>query len=262
MLKHPVLLAGLGLAMALPAARSAPVTTRYRVESKNETTVDLSSLGQPVQQSSFGLVSWIAVTLSDTTGGRIVHVLVDSMKYEGTIPLLTQLTADSAWGGILHGWVDQGGRVKDLVAQPQNLLLADVQGVIHGFFPKMKGGAKAGEGWSDTIEVSNTTNGANVKSKFLIDYTAGGTETISGMPALSVSATSSAILSGTMENPQAGTMEVSGNVKGNSQSLLGLDGRYFGGHSSSTTDQLLKITMAPIPIPVRTVRTVTVTWIP
>jgi hypothetical protein len=261
MSKRSLFVAGVGLALGFPATR-APVITHYRVESKNETTVDLSGLGQPVQQNSFGLVSWIAVTVSDTTGGRSVHVVVDSMKYEGTIPLLTQSTADSAKGGTLNGWVDQNGRIKDLVAHPQNLLLSDVQGVIHGLFPKLKAGAKAGEGWSDTLEINSSANGANLKSKFTIEYTAGGTETVEGVPALRVTASSSATLSGTMENAQAGTMEVSGSVKGNSQSLLGLDGRYFGGQSNSTTDQQLKIAMAPAPIPVRTVRSVTVTWIP
>ena len=249
--------------LVLPAPRSAPVTTKYRIETKNETTVDLSGFGQPPQQISISLVSWIAVTLSDTTGGRIVHVVVDSMKYAGTAPLITQATADSAKGGILHGFVDPRGRVKNLTQQPNtNAFLPDVQGVIHSLFPRVKSGAKSGEGWMDTVEVTNTTNGANLTSKFLINYTAGGLEQVAGMSALKLSAASSASVTGTMENPQAGTMEVEGRITGSSTSLVATDGRYLGGTSNSTSDQTLKSAMLPAAIPVKVVRSVLVTLLP
>ena len=101
-----------------------------------------------------------------------------------------------------------------------------------------------------------------MKSQVTIQYTAGTTETVSGAAALRVTSSSSATLSGTMENAQAGTMDVSGNAKGNGHSLLGPDWRYLGGQSTSTTDQQLKIAMMPTPIPVHTERTVTVTWLP
>jgi hypothetical protein len=245
-----------------PAIRNAAVTTRYRVESKNETTVDLSGFGAPSQQQNFTVVSWIAVTVSDTTGGRIVHVVVDSMTYTGTIPLLSQATADSAKGGTVHGIVDLGGRLKNLTAQPQNLLLADVQGALYGFFPRVKGGAKTGDVWSDTVEVTSNVNGANVKSTFWINYTSTGQESVAGVTALKLSATSSANVTGTLENPQMGSMEVEGKITGTSTGMLGPDGRYLGGTSNSTADQKLKSAMAPGPIPVKTVRTTTVTFLP
>ena len=61
----PASVAGLALGiLILPVAPNAPVTTKYRIDTKNETTVDLSGFGQPSQQVNFGLVSWIAVTLT------------------------------------------------------------------------------------------------------------------------------------------------------------------------------------------------------
>lgn len=261
---RPAACAGFALGiLVLPAPRSAPVTTKYRIETKNETTVDLSAFGQPPQQVNFGLVSWIEVTLSDTAGGRTLHVVVDSMQYDGATPQVTQTTADSAKGGVLHGFVDPSGRVKNLIQQPStNLFLADVQGIIHSFFPKVKAGAKSGEGWSDTVEVTTTTNGANLKSKFLINYTAGGQESVSGITALKLGAVSSASVTGTLENPQAGTMEVEGKVTGSSTSLVAADGRYLGGTSNSTSDQTLKSQMMPAPIPVKVIRSVKVTVLP
>lgn len=270
MLIHPVALGGLALGLLAPPPPRPPVsslgaliTTRYRVETRNETTIDLSGFGQPSQQQDFGLVSWIAVTLSDTAGGRIVTVLVDSMKYTGSLPMLSQATADSARGGVLHGFVDPLGRVKELSSKPAtNVFMADVQGVVNSLFPKVKAGAKAGEVWSDTVEVTNTTGGSNLKSRFFIDYTAAGQEQISGIAALKLTSTSTATLTGTMENPAAGTLEVEGTVKGTSTSLVGPDGRFLGGTANSTSDQLVKTPMAPAPIPLKVVRTVTLTLMP
>jgi hypothetical protein len=254
--------AGLALGiLILPVAPNASVTTKYQIETRNETTVDLSGFGQPSQQVNFGLVSWVAVTLSDTAGGRVLHVVVDSMKYDGTAPQVSQATADSAKGGVLHGFVDPNGRVKNFTARPENIFLSDVQGVLHSFFPKVKTGAKSGEGWSDTVEVTNNSNGANVTSKFLINYTAAGQESVSGIAALKLNSANTATLSGTLENPQAGTMEVDGKVTGSGTSLVAADGRYLGGTSNSTSDQNLKTPMAPAPIPVKVVRSVKVTLV-
>jgi len=258
---RPVACAGFALGiLLLPTPPNAPVTTKYRIETKNETTVDLSAFGQPSQQINIGLVSWVAVTLSDTSGGRIVHLVVDSMRYDGGAPMISQATADSAKGGVLHGFVDPSGRVKNLTQQPgNNAFLADVQGVIHSFFPRVKVGAKSGDGWSDTVEVTTTTNGANLKTNFLINYTAAGLEQIAGLAALKLSGASSASVTGTIENPQAGTMEVEGKINGTSTSLVATDGRYLGGTSNSTADQTLKSAMLPSAIPVKVVRTVQVT---
>jgi len=254
----------LGLANAgHPKPAAAPITTHYRIETKTETTVDLSGVGQPNQQVNLGIVSWIAVTLSDTTGGKVVHVVVDSLKYDGGAPQLTQASVDSARGGTLHAFLDATGHIQNIVAHPaENAFLSDVQGVIHSFFPKVRAGAKAGDTWVDTVEVNNNQNGSNITSKFTINYTAGDHSTISGVQAIKLSAKSSATMSGTAQNPMGGPMEVEGTVNGSSESYIGADGRYLGGNSSATSNQLLKVAMAPAPIPVKTLRTVTVSVIP
>lgn len=244
----------------LPAAptRNASLV-KYRVETKNETTVDLSGFGVPSQQQNFSLVSWIAVSLNDSAGGRSLHVVVDSMRYEGSIAGIGQATADSAKGATVHGFVDPNGRVKNLVSRPESAFLAEIQGVTHSFFPRVKAGAKSGEAWSDTLEVLSTANAANIKSTYWIDYTAAGQENVAGITALKLSSVSSATLGGTIQNPAMGTMEVDGKLKANGTSLIGPDGRFLGGTTTLTSDQLLKSAMAPAPIPVKTVRTTTIT---
>src|SRR5260221_3360518 len=159
---RPAVFASLAAGLALaPSTRSVPgaATLRYRIEAKNQTTVDLSAFGQAPQEQTLGLTAWVVVTLSDTTGGRGMHVVVDSAKYEGTLPLGKE-SVDSAKGGVIHGFVDATGRVKNLEATPKaNLFMAQIQGVMGNIFPRVKGGAKAGDTWTDTTEVTNNAGG-------------------------------------------------------------------------------------------------------
>jgi len=239
----------------------APITTRYRIESKNDVTVDLSGLGMPSQQQSVGISSWIALTLSDSAGGHVVHAVVDSASYSGTAPIPPS-SIDSAKGGIVHGFVSPEGRVKGLTAKPaENLVMAEIQGVINAMFPRIKSGAKSGDAWVDTTEITNTVGGSNTKVRYLITYTAGGSESVGGVPAMKMSAASQMTVSGTVENPMAGTMEIEGTGTGNSSFLMGGDGRFLGGTTTATLDQKMKMAMAPNPIPVKTLRSVTVTLI-
>jgi hypothetical protein len=250
-----------GLAMA-PSTRSVPAaaTLRYRIEAKNQTTVDLSAFGQAPQEQSLGLTAWVVVTLSDTTGGRVMHVVVDSAKYEGTLPL-GQESVDSAKGGVIHGFVDASGRVKNLEATPRaNLFMAQIQGVMGNIFPRVKGGAKAGDTWTDTTEVTNNAGGANTKTKLISQYTAGAQESVSGLSAMRLKTTYTSSTTGTLDN-QMGTMEIEGTGSGTGAYLVGSDGSYLGSTSTTSLDQKLKTAMAPAPIPVKTVQTLTVTLI-
>ena len=241
----------------LPGA--AVITTRYRVESSTETTVDLSGLGQPNTQNNLAQVSWITVTVGDTAGGRTVHVVVDSIRIDGGAGILTG-AADSARGGILHGFLDPTSRLKNLTTSPnENGLLADLQGIVHALFPRILPGATAGTAWTDTLEVPNTAGGANLISRFTINYTAGERETVAGVAALRVNAVTQAKVSGTLENPMAGTMEMEGTLSGNSSFLVSADGRFWGGTATATSDGIVRVAIAPSPIPVRTLRTTTIT---
>ncbi|HEU5219096.1 MAG TPA: hypothetical protein VFU23_10580 [Gemmatimonadales bacterium] len=261
MLVRSAVLTSLWLVSLVPSS-PAPTTTRYRFELKTENTVDLSVVGQPAQITNLGLNAWVTMTLTDSASGKVVHVIVDSLKAETTIPQITPSMADSAKGGMVHGWVDPTGHIKNVTTKPSgNLLLTSVQGVVNALFPRVKPGTKSGDHWVDTTEVSNTGEGNNTKVKLILNYTADGTETVGGLPAVKVSASSTSTITGTMDNPMAGTMEVEGNGTGSGTFYIGADMRFLGGMLSSTIDQRLKVTMAPAPIPVKTVQSLTVTLI-
>lgn len=248
----------LGSSMA-PAAPAATVTTRYKLEVKAETTLDLSTFGQGVQTQTANLTAWLIVSLTDSAGGKGVLVLVDSVTYEGTAPVATE-SIDSARKAVVRGFVDAAGKVKNLTATPNNsLIVGQVQGMINSFFPKIKSAAKSGESWMDTTEIKNAAGGNNTSVTLVTTYTAGAGETVAGVPALKVSTATTSTVSGTLENPMAGTMEVEGTGSSTGTFFIGNDGRFLGGSSSSNIDQKLKISMSPAPIPVKTLQTVVVT---
>ena len=240
----------------------AASTTRYRFDLKSEQTVDLSVVGAPTQISNLTLNAWVAMTLTDSAGGKVVHVVVDSLKVVTDIPQITPATIDSAKGGMIHGFVDPTGHIKNVTSKPGgNPLLTSVQGIVNALFPRVKAGVKTGDRWVDTTEVVNANDGNNTKVKLVLNYSAEGTEPVAGMPGVKVSASSTSVVSGTMENPMAGTMEVEGTGTGTGTFYIGSDTRFLGGVLSSTLDQKLKVAMAPAPIPVKAVQSLTVTLI-
>jgi hypothetical protein len=245
-----------------PVVPRATVMTKYRVDVKTETTIDLSVVGQPVQVQSANLSAWIAITLSDSAGGRVVHSIIDSVTYSGTAPI-EAASVDSARGAMVHGFIGPDGKVKNLTSRPPSLLVGQVQGMVNGFFPRMKLSAKAGDTWMDTTRVTNSGGGNNTVIDFFINYTAGAQEAVAGIPAMKVTGSSRSTISGTIDSPMAGQMEVSGAGSGTSNLLVGVsDGRILGVNATSTNDQKLKLGMMPTEIPVKTVQSVVITLRP
>lgn len=245
-----------------PGIPAATVTTKYKLEIKAETSVDLSGMGGPVQVQTANMSAWLVLTLNDSAGGRSVFVRIDSLLYSGTAPVSKE-SVDSVTGAVVRGFVDAAGRVKNLSSTPPNsLLVGQIQGMVNSFFPKFKANAKAGDNWVDTATVKNDAGGNNTTVVLVTTYTADGAETVTGLSAVKLSTKTTSTVTGTIENPMAGTMEVEGTGAATGTLFVGAGGRLLGGSSTSNIDQKLKIAMSPTPIPVKTVQTVVVTVIP
>ena len=240
----------------------APVTTRYKVEIKGETTIDLSVMGAPVQVQTANLSAWMLVRLSDSAGGKSLYLKVDSLTFDGTAPVSRE-SLDSARGGEVRGFVNASNRVSNLSANPSgSTLLGQVQGMVHSFFPRVKAGVKPGDTWMDTTTVRDESGGNNLTNVVVTTYTAAGPATQGGVATVKLDARSSSTVSGTMQSPQTGTMEVEGTTTTTGTLFVGPDGRFWGANYNSNHDQRVKLAMAPTLIPVKTVQTIVVTVLP
>jgi hypothetical protein len=240
----------------------APVTTRYKVEIKGETTIDLSVMGAPVQVQTANLSAWMLIRLNDSAGGKAIYLKVDSLAFDGTAAVARE-SLDSARGGEIRGFVNAANQVSNLSANPSgSTLLGQVQAMVHSFFPRVKAGAKPGDTWTDTTTVRDESGGNNLTNVVVTTYTAAGSETQAGVATLKLDAKSSSTVSGTMQTPQTGTMEVEGTTTTTGTLFVGPDGRFWGANYSSNHDQRVKLAMAPTLIPVKTVQTILVTVLP
>ena len=66
-------------AMMLPAPHAGSVTTRYKVAQSVTQDVDATSAGGAKQHSVVKFTSYVQLTLTDTTGGRSIKMVVDSI---------------------------------------------------------------------------------------------------------------------------------------------------------------------------------------
>lgn len=151
-------------------APSAP--QRYRIEVKAQQEVDMSSMGGGKQTSDLGVVGFVTVTMSDTTGGQIAHIVVDSVTIPAGIELPPQLgdAVPAAKGIFFHGYVIDG-KVKDgLKPSAQNPLLAMLSGAVENLFPGLRTTAKVGDTWSDTVKADKETDGTKQSSATMLNW--------------------------------------------------------------------------------------------
>lgn len=240
----------------------AVTTTRYHLSAKVDQSIDLSVFGQPAQLTNQTLDAWVLMTTTDSGGGRVVHVVVDSAAMVSNAPGFDPGTAAAAKGATIHGFQDPQGRVKNLTSsQATNPVVTGIQSAVNGLFPRVRAGAKPGESWVDTTDVPNPGEGNNTTLKLVTTYTAGAGEAVGGLSGMRVNAKSTSAVTGTMTSPQAGTMEVDGAGAGAGSFVVAGDGRFLGGSVNSSQDLRLKVAMAPAPIPVRVTQTLVVTML-
>jgi hypothetical protein len=247
-----------GAVMATP---TAPITLRYRIESKTEQVVDLSAMGQGSQTNAFTQVAIISITLNDSASGKVMHAVVDSITTDAPMPGLAE-AAQKAKGAWLHGFVDGWGRTKIVATSADsNDVVVQLKNSLARFFPIVKPGSKEGDAWVDTAKVDSKTAQQTMKTSTVTSYKRGAAGPRGGESATRIEASSETKGAGTMENPMAGTMDVELNDAGTETFFVTADGRYLGGESKSEGKSLVRTPMAPDAIPVKISRTTMVSII-
>ena len=238
---------------------AAPVTQKFKIVQKTESKVDLSGFGQGEQVQTQDATWFVTVTYTDSAGGKVLHAVLDSGRLEGAIPI-PPAAIDSAKGTAWHGFLDADWKLKSLAANKNSMLGGQFESTLKLLHPSIKRNAAAGTRWTDTLDTSNKSPQADLKSRSIRTFTMGGSEAWEGTQATKLDVELVGTVSGTLETP-GGSAEMMGGGPGTGSFYLTSDGRFVGGKSSTLTEAIVTIAGAPGPIPVKTTINTTVSVI-
>jgi hypothetical protein len=260
MVSHKLGWTALGaVALALPAARTAPVTTRYRIDQSLTQEVDATAAGQGKQSLTFTTSSFVTVTLTDSAGGKAIRVVVDSMRGDSAAPIPPEVL-DSARGAVFQGYVTPEGRPTRLAAAGANPSAAQIQGLVSDFYPWARAGIKVGEAWTDTSTVTTGSAPDTVTVRRVTRYRAAADQS-GKRPVVRVATEYTSDVAGTQPTP-SGSARIEGTGGGKGSYLLSPDGRYLGGEWELNSALTLSGSFAPQPVPINLRQTTRVTTLP
>ncbi len=225
---HTIGLTAFGaIVLALPAARFAPLTTKYRVDQTLTQEIDASAAGKGKQTLSFTTSSFLTVTLADSAGGRTLHVVIDSMRGDSSTPI-PPAVLDSARGAQFHGFVSQEGKPSNLRPVTPSPAATQVQGLLSDFFPWVKAGFKVGESWADTSANSTGDGADTVVVRRIVAYRASASESRDTRKAVRINTDYISQVAGTQPTPN-GPARIEGSGTGKGSYFVSPDGQYLGG---------------------------------
>jgi len=244
------------LAAAAPRA-TAPVTAKYRVDQTLKQDIDASSAGKGKQSMSFTTSSFLTLTLTDSTGGRSVRIVVDSMRADSSAPVPAAVF-DSARGAEFHAFLSASGKLSELESVNVSESAARVQGFLSDFFPWVKAGAKAGEQWADTSAKTTTDGTDSVVVKRITAYRVVGNETRDARKAVRVASEYTSTVAGTQPTPN-GPARIEGSGKGTGTYFVTPDGVYLGGDWQLQSALTIAGSFSNEPLPITITQTTKVT---
>jgi len=236
-----------------PTPTAPPTTLRYKVSVNAQSTADLSAFGAGEQKNSTAFTGFFTMTLTDTTGGRAITILLDSMKVDsatGALDVL-QAAADSAAGASWHGLLTGTGKIEALTSVQGNPGGQQFETVLVGFFPRGNAHTrKKGETWADTLSYTSTTEGGGTTVGLITNFTAMGDGMFGSTKALQVNTVTATTSSGSEVGPN-GEMQVDGRGAGAGTYYVTKDGTYLGGTNTVDSNMEITVSQAPAPIPVK-----------
>lgn len=148
---------------------------RYRVDVKIEQVVDLSSAGMSEMRSSATSTSYVTLTVSDTTGGSLMHLVIDSVKVSTVGQqfdmTFNQTMADSLKNQFFHAYIVNGR--SDGPAKPSvenNPVISLVAPAVSALYPGIGDKANQGDKWSDTTRSETSTAQGTQNTSQIVDW--------------------------------------------------------------------------------------------
>jgi hypothetical protein len=210
-----VIVSGL-MALALltggPNGPDKPATMRYKVDVAVKQAVDLTPMGQGVMDSDINAAVWVAVTMSDTAGGQLAHLVIDSMSVEATGMAGAQFpqeAVNAARGVFFHAYIVDGKVKGTPTLSVENNIAVMVLGApaLSALFIGMPEGKKMGDTWTDTTTTA-AEGGTGMSGQSIVEWK------VTGMDgeAYVVTGTSTGTVSGEQQGQQ-----ISGTVEGTTE---------------------------------------------
>jgi hypothetical protein len=244
------------LALGVPAVSAAPAT-KYRIDQTLSQEIDASAAGGPKQKIAFRTSSFVSVTLVDSAGGKVLRVVIDSLRGDSATPIPAAVL-DSARGAEFRGFLDRSGKPSILTPISANSAAVQVQGLVSDFFPWARAGLKVGDQWSDTSAHTSGTGSDSVTVRRISAYKAAANEVRNSRKAVRVTQDYTSSVSGTQPTPQ-GPARIEGSGTGTGSYYVGPDGLYLGGSWQQQSSLTISGSFSKQPLPVTIVQKTTVT---
>lgn len=246
-------------ALLVPSADWAPSTTKYRIDQSLTQEIDATVAGGAKQNISFTTSSFITVKVADSAGGKVLRVVLDSIRGDSATPI-PRAVLDSARGAEFRGFLESSGKPSGLqpVAGSSTSAATQVQGLLSDIFPWVKAGLKVGDTWTDTTAKVNGVGSDSVTIRRVSAYTAAATETRNSRKAVRVIESFTSSVNGTQPTP-GGPARIEGSSSGKGSYYVGTDGRYLGGDWQLQSSLTLSGSFAPEPLPITIVQKTKVT---
>lgn len=254
---HSAYFSALAAALILPTADWAPSITKYRIDSSLTQEMDATAAGGARQNVSFATSSFITVTLADSAGGKVMRVVIDSLRGDSATPIPAAVL-DSARGAEFHGFVAKSGKPLGLEPVSGSSAATQVQGLLSDFFPWVRAGLKVGDSWTDTTAKTDGVGSDSVTVRRVSAYKAAARETRNSRKAVRIIEDFTSSVAGTQPTP-GGPARIEGNGTGKGAYYVGTDGRYLGGDWQQQSSLTISGSFAPEPLPITIVQKTRVT---
>jgi hypothetical protein len=246
-----------GAALVLPLQGRAPTTTKYRIDQSLSQEVDATPAGGPKQKIAFTTSSFITVSLADSAGGKVMRVVVDSLRGDSAVPIPAAVL-DSARGAEFRGFLAKSGKPSGLQPVRANPAAVQIQGLLSDFFPWIKAGLKVGDSWSDTTAKTDATGSDSVTVRRVSAYKAAASETWNSRKAVRITEDFTSSVAGTQPTPN-GPARIEGTGSGKGSYYVSPEGRYLGGDWEQQSSLAVTGSFAKQPLPITIVQKTKVT---
>lgn len=145
----------------------------YKIVTKTTSNIDLSAMGAPSQSISMAVSAWVSVTLSDSAGGKLAHIVIDSSSFDAgelTAMLPPEATA-SAQGATFHIFLVNGKPTTPMLPTPASIQAGQLVPGIELLLAGVRA-TRAADTWTDSAKTDTSLAEASAAISRVTTWTA------------------------------------------------------------------------------------------